>query len=75
MLSDDPATKHSLVNYREDKGGNQALHFAVSTGNRSIIDILLNLFKYNPKTPTANGLSAMHCSAQNDKGVLSMIML
>lgn len=70
----DEDAKKELVEYREPNGGNMAIHFAVLKGNKRIIDFLINDFHADPYVLTSNGLSVMHCSAQFERGVLSLEM-
>jgi ankyrin repeat protein len=63
-----------LVNYREPIGGNQALHFAAIHGNKSMLRSLLKDYGADPKSCSAKGLSILHCAAQSDRGILTLVM-
>jgi hypothetical protein len=62
------------VDYAEPNGGNKALHFAVLSGTISLIDFVLVDFKADAKQLTNNGLGALHCASQIDRGALSLMM-
>lgn len=51
-----------------------AIHFAVMTGNRKIIETIVNDFGASPQDTTTNGLSILHCAAQDEKGTFSIEM-
>jgi hypothetical protein len=57
ILRNDSDAKTVLVNEREQNGGNQALHFAATKGDKRILDILLEEFKADVLSRTKNGLS------------------
>ena len=48
VFNKNPDKMSELVNFREDYGGNQALHFAVLKGNHRIVDMILNDFHASP---------------------------
>lgn len=73
-FKEDIVGQFNLVDYAEPDGGNRALHFAVLTGNIKIIDFVLKEMKADASTLTNNGLNVMHCAAQIDRGVLSLMM-
>lgn len=50
------------------RGGNQAIHFAASNGNLSILNLLTKEFEGNINDITSNGLTVAHCGAQDEKG-------
>lgn len=62
-----------LSQFEEPIGGNQAIHFAVLNGNKKLIDCLIGSFKANPYALTKQGLTAIHCAAQSERGVLSIV--
>ena len=69
----DSESLEELINYKEPQGGNMAIHFAVINGNKKVIDCLLNDFNADPMVQTNKGLSVIHCAAQYDRGVLSIV--
>lgn len=73
-FADDANGAKQLVDYEEPNAGNKALHFAVLSGNINIIDFVLIDLKANARSLTINGLGALHCAAQIDRGALSMMI-
>ena len=63
------------MSHRELRGGNQALHLAATTGNVFILQMLIQKFKADPYAVTHHNLTLMHCAAQEDRGIITLIKL
>ena len=73
IFKNDPEARKELVNHKEERGGNQALHFVATTGHLWILQTLLKKFGADIKAKTLHGLSVMHCGAQDEKGIISIL--
>jgi len=62
-----------MVRHRDSHLGSQAIHFAATTGNRTIIDILINEFHADYHETTSEGKQTIHhCAAQSYNGIVSI---
>ena len=63
LFTGDKETLKEMALHKELRGGNQAIHFASTTGNLYIMLKLINEFGADPMAVTNNGLTVMHCGA------------
>lgn len=73
-LSHDSKVRFELGEHRDSHNGCQAIHLAAASGNRKIIDTLIEKYGANPKELTTMNQTVIHCAAQRYEGVLSIFI-
>lgn len=73
-LNEYPRIKSLMVSYRDGKLGSQALHFASTTGNRELIEILLLQYSADLHDVTLGKQTVHHCAAQMHNGIASIFL-
>lgn len=73
-LHNDSMAMIDLGKHRETHMGAQAIHLAAASGNRFIIDILIEKFGADSRSKTESGQTVLHCAAQRYEGVLSIFI-
>ncbi len=54
--------------------GSQAIHLASASGNRYIVELLLEKYGADPREKTSGQQSVIHCAAQRYEGVLCIFI-
>lgn len=75
MTEGRPDLKRELIEHRFRLDQFQAIHQAVSSGNKAIIDSLLEDFGAPLDSVTGRKVTVMHCAAQTYQGYLSILVL
>ena len=73
-LAHDSKVRFELGEHRDSHNGAQAIHLAAASGNRKIIDTLIEKYGANPKELTTMNQNVIHCAAQRYEGVLSIFI-
>jgi hypothetical protein len=70
----DTMLRFELGKHRDSHMGAQAIHLAAATGNRFIIDLLIDRYGADPREKTSFQQTVIHCAAQRYEGVLSIFI-
>ena len=70
-----PEVQDKLVKNRFGTNEIQAIHQAVTIGNKVLLECIIRDFRADIDVQTAFGLTPMHCAAQHYGGYLSILLL
>lgn len=73
-LLNDGNLRFELAEHRDDLTGVQAIHLAAASGNRTVIELLIEQYGSDPREKTTMGQTVLHCAAQRYEGVLSILI-